>query len=45
MQLDWIFTTGLSALAHGIEPIPFSDHKGIWTRLNAARPLQASHTR
>lgn len=33
MQLDWIYTNGLIAIAHGIQPIEFSDHHAIWVRL------------
>jgi endonuclease/exonuclease/phosphatase family metal-dependent hydrolase len=33
MQLDWIYSNGLNAAEHGIEPVEFSDHHAIWARL------------
>jgi endonuclease/exonuclease/phosphatase family metal-dependent hydrolase len=31
-HLDWIFVNGLQAVSSGVEPVPFSDHRAIWTR-------------
>jgi endonuclease/exonuclease/phosphatase family metal-dependent hydrolase len=38
MQLDWIFTTGLTAVGSGIQPMEFSDHHAIWAQLNPVQP-------
>jgi endonuclease/exonuclease/phosphatase family metal-dependent hydrolase len=38
MQLDWIYTNGFEAAAHGIEPIAFSDHHAIWVKLVTPSP-------
>ncbi len=32
-HLDWIFVRGLRAVASSVEPVPFSDHHAIWTRV------------
>jgi endonuclease/exonuclease/phosphatase family metal-dependent hydrolase len=37
LKLDWIFAKELKVLDSGIEPIRFSDHHAIWTRLGAGR--------
>jgi endonuclease/exonuclease/phosphatase family metal-dependent hydrolase len=33
MQLDWIYSTGLTAISSGIEPLDFSDHHAVWAQL------------
>ncbi len=33
LRLDWIFVNQLEALNAGIQPIGFSDHHAIWTRI------------
>jgi endonuclease/exonuclease/phosphatase (EEP) superfamily protein YafD len=38
MQLDWIYVAGLDAVGHGIDPIAFSDHDAVWTRLATRAP-------
>lgn len=32
-HLDWIFVNGLRAVESSVEPVPFSDHHAIWTRV------------
>ncbi len=32
-QLDWIFVRNLQPIGSSVEPVPFSDHHAIWTRL------------
>lgn len=43
MQLDWIYAAGLDTVAYGIQPVVFSDHHAIWTRLQLP-PLVAEET-
>jgi endonuclease/exonuclease/phosphatase family metal-dependent hydrolase len=45
MQLDWIYVAGLQPVGHGIEPIAFSDHDAVWTRLAARSPDSAPSRR
>jgi endonuclease/exonuclease/phosphatase family metal-dependent hydrolase len=33
LKLDWIFVKGLRWLEAGIEPVGFSDHRGLWVKL------------
>lgn len=33
VKLDWIFLKQLQSLDAGVEPIPFSDHRGLWVRV------------
>jgi endonuclease/exonuclease/phosphatase (EEP) superfamily protein YafD len=33
LKLDWIFLRQLQSLDAGVEPIPFSDHRGLWVRV------------
>lgn len=33
-HLDWIFVHDLRPVASSVEPVPFSDHHAIWTRLS-----------
>lgn len=33
-HLDWIYLSGLTVRASGIQPMPFSDHHAIWTDLS-----------
>ena len=32
-HLDWIFMDRLEALASGVEPVEFSDHRAVWAQL------------
>ena len=33
LKLDWIFLKRLQSLDAGVEDIPFSDHRGLWVRV------------
>jgi endonuclease/exonuclease/phosphatase family metal-dependent hydrolase len=35
LRLDWIFVKGMEPVAVGVEAMPFSDHRGLWLRLDA----------
>jgi len=34
VKLDWIFLKQLQSLDAGVEPVPFSDHRGLWVRVH-----------
>jgi endonuclease/exonuclease/phosphatase family metal-dependent hydrolase len=45
MQLDWIYSAGLNALASGIEPLAFSDHHAVWAKLSLVQSSSPETTR
>jgi endonuclease/exonuclease/phosphatase (EEP) superfamily protein YafD len=36
-HLDWLFVNGLQAVNSGVEPVPFSDHRAIWSRFRVVK--------
>jgi endonuclease/exonuclease/phosphatase family metal-dependent hydrolase len=42
MQLDWLFTTGLTPLRSGVRPLDFSDHHAIWAEFAPAQARVAA---
>ena len=39
LRLDWIYLKRLAALDWSVDDVPFSDHRGIWTRVALGPPL------
>jgi endonuclease/exonuclease/phosphatase family metal-dependent hydrolase len=37
MRLDWLYLRELEALDWRVDTVRFTDHRGVWTRVNAAR--------
>lgn len=37
MKADWLFLNGLESLTEGVDPIEYSDHRGIWTQVRSKR--------
>ena len=40
LKLDWIFTKKLRVVESGVQPIKFSDHHAVWTRLAKASAVR-----
>jgi endonuclease/exonuclease/phosphatase (EEP) superfamily protein YafD len=37
MRVDWIYVKEFESLARGVDRIQYSDHRGIWARVNPMR--------
>jgi len=37
MKADWLFMNGLESLTQGVDPIQYSDHRGIWAYVTPKR--------
>jgi len=37
MKADWLFMNGLESLSEGVDPIQYSDHRGIWAQVQSKR--------
>ena len=32
-RLDWLYLKQLTALDYGVDTVPLTDHRGVWTRM------------